>query len=74
MYTRELNKILDEIFNSTDDTLVAMSIKSSLCYSTVLKLNDRTTKCPHFRTVWKLAKAYGFGLQLVTVQKMRRAS
>lgn len=72
---RDLNKILDQIFKSTDDCLAEMARKSGLHYTTVRNLDTRATQFPRFGTVYHLAKAYGFTLELATVKKkMKRAA
>jgi DNA-binding phage protein len=71
---RELNRILDQIFKSTDDSAAEMARNSGLCHETVLRLEHRYTKYPRFHTVLSLAQAYGFTLQLIKVSKMRKAA
>lgn len=70
----ELNRMLDEIFKSTNDSLAEMARQSGLCYETVRRLDVRATKSPMFRTVWKLAEAYGYTVQMVAIKKGRMAS
>lgn len=69
----ELNRMLDEIFRSTNDSLAEMARQSGLCYQTVHRLDTRATKSPMFRTVWKLAQAYGYTVQLMQIKKGRKA-
>lgn len=46
-YMRELNLIVDDIFEASGDmTLVDMAKKAGLSYQTVLNLNSHKTKLP----------------------------
>ena len=73
-YKVKLNRIMDEIFRSTNDSLAEMARKSGLCYGTVLRLNDRITQLPRFKTVWSLAQAYGFDIEMVKKARKTHAA
>lgn len=78
-YERSINRILDDVYrewtgNGTFSDYQALADRAGLHYSTVYRVMTRETKCPLFRTVWKLARAVGMELQLVSVQRLKKAS
>ena len=81
-YTASLNRILDHLFLELDDrewTQRKLAKKAKLCEVTISKLRWRRTKYPEFLTVWKIANALGFNLEVEMIRgkqkgKLRKAS
>ena len=72
-HSKILNKIVDEVYNLSDDygwEWPELAERSDLCYATVWRLGNRTTKYPQFKTVAKLCKAVG--LYLTTDSSKKR--
>jgi hypothetical protein len=66
-YVSAINEVLDQIFEKSDDMsmpMKKMAKKSGVNYKTVRMINNRTTKCPWFRTVYLLARSVGMELNL----------
>jgi DNA-binding XRE family transcriptional regulator len=72
-YERELDVLLDQIFEEWDKSWEDLADKADLAMSTIYNIGNRVTRIPQFKTVWKLARAIGFQLQLTRVQKLRKA-
>ena len=68
-YFKRLHRIIDEIFAEAYDakgwTWSKLAEQAGLAYSTVANLGDRETKWPRFYTVYRLAKAVDWTLELV---------
>lgn len=68
-FDQEIEAIVDAIYEVADEKYNwgwwQLASEAGLCYSTVYRLGCRTTKDPHFKTIWKLAKAVGMNLELV---------
>ena len=71
-YERKLNQILDEIFVAFKDwTLKEIADVSKLAISTVWRIEQRYTKLPRFKTVFMLAKAAGFTIDVTLNKRLR---
>lgn len=71
-YERKLNEIVDEIFGAFKDwTLQEIADASKLALSTVWKIEQRYTKLPRFKTVFQLARAAGYRLEVTLDKRMR---
>lgn len=74
-FNRDLNKILDVLFIEIDDAGMSdnqAAKKAKLAASTVSHLRYRRTKFPHFLTVWKLAKAMGYEIDVQIIRGKQR--
>jgi len=74
-YQKKLNLLVDQIFDEISYygwTLSNVADRAKLCYSTVIRLNNRMTVSPHLRTVFALAKAVGFDIQLIKTETKRK--
>jgi hypothetical protein len=73
--SRQLNKILDEIFHESDVrdlTLRDFAMAANLSYTTVQRINACTTYLPRFQTIEKLAHAVGMVIEVKTNVTLRK--
>lgn len=78
-YARELNNLVDEIFNEAYDSFNwswgELANAAGLSMATVYRIGNRETQLPSHRTIFRLAKAVGMKLRLVAVvAKLKKAS
>ena len=75
-YEQYLEKLTDDLFEVASQTYTwtEFAKAAGLCYSTVYNLGTRKTLFPQLRTVYKLAKAIGYDLNLIQrrVQRYRK--
>lgn len=67
IYVKKLNKLVDEIFeesNKRNWTGRYLAIKAGLCPATVYNLWHYKTRRPQLRTVYQMAQAVGFDIEL----------
>lgn len=65
---RELDKLLDEIYEACDDrgwSWTTFAERAKISVSTVYNIGMYRTRYPHASTVFQLAKAVGFKVILV---------
>jgi transcriptional regulator with XRE-family HTH domain len=73
-YERKLNAIVDEIYSAFQGwTLEKIAKKSKLSIPTVWRIEHRVTKLPRFKTVYLLAKAAGYQLEMTLDKRLRLA-
>lgn len=74
-FLRYLHKVIDEIFLESSDaydwTWNQLASRANLSYQTVQKLGMRETRWPHFKTIYKLAKAVGWHLELAPTKNKK---
>lgn len=68
-YFKALHAVVDEIFEisfeSHELSWHQLAAEAGLAYQTVYNLGMRETRWPQFKTIYKLAKAVGFEIELV---------
>lgn len=80
VYYRQLHSIVDDIFQKAHDkglTWSKLAESAGLTYQTVIRLGERETKYPQFKTIFRLAEAVGWKLSLsdaTTGRKIRVAA
>jgi len=76
-YVRELNRLVDAIYQDATDrgwSWIDLAGEAGVAVTTVYHLGERQTRFPEFRTVFRLAAAVGMQLQLQKVAKLKRAA
>lgn len=71
-YYRKLNLLLRQIFDAWQESIPKLAAEAGLHHDTVYKLYYRETRYPRFLTVYALAKAVGFELELKAIKKYRK--
>jgi hypothetical protein len=73
-YLDAREKLIDGIFHESDSldmSLTDLAAEAGLSYQTVVRLNNYTTVEPRETTIWKLARAVGFEIEMKRVKKIK---
>lgn len=73
-YLDAREKLLDAIFQEAEANKISnnkLADMSKLCYQTVSNLDNRITMEPRESTIWKLARAVGFEIEIKRIKAIK---
>ncbi len=75
-FFRTLHGLIDLLFSEALTlhglTWGQLAVKSDLAYQTVLNLGNRVTRWPQFKTIYKIARAVGYEIELSATGKQAK--